>query len=87
MPTTDQSEALTTARIEITRLEVTVAHLSVSFDGLQKSHEQLALKLDQVIETLAQARGGWRTLMVVGGAASAATAALSWIIQHMPKGV
>lgn len=86
MPTTDLNEALATARIDIARLEVQVAHLSASVDSLQASNAQLTLKLDQVLATLAEARGGWRTLMVVGGAASTAGAALSWLIQHMPKG-
>lgn len=86
MPTTDLNEALATARIEIARLEVQFTHLSLNVESLQASNAQLTLKLDQVLATLAEARGGWRTLMVVGGAASAATAALSWLVQHLPKG-
>lgn len=33
--------------------------------------EAVEEKLDQVLETLQHARGGWRMLMVVGGAAAA----------------
>lgn len=52
---------------------------------LQESNQQLTDKLDQVLLTLSEARGGWKTLMVVGGAASTLGAALSWIIQHLGK--
>lgn len=31
-----------------------------------------------ILDTLAQARGGWRTLMLVGGAAGALGAAVHW---------
>lgn len=80
-----QAEALATARIDIARLEVEVGHLSRSMADLQESNQQLTDKLDQVLLTLSEARGGWKTLMVVGGAASTLGAALSWIIQHMGK--
>jgi hypothetical protein len=86
MPTTDLNEALATARIDIARLEVQVTHLSTSVEGLQESNQQLTLKLDQVLLTLSEARGGWKTLMMVGGAASTMGAGLSWLIQHLPKG-
>lgn len=80
-----QAEALATARIDIARLEVEVGHLSRSMADLQESNQQLTDKLDQVLLTLSEARGGWKTLMVVGGAASTLGAALSWIIQHLGK--
>lgn len=80
-----QSEALVQARIDITRLEVQVTHLSLSMASLEVSNHQLTAKLDEVLITLSEARGGWKTLMIVGGAASTAGAALSWIIQHLPR--
>jgi hypothetical protein len=80
-----QAEALATARIDIARLEVEVGHLTRSMVDLQESNQQLTAKLDQVLLTLSEARGGWKTLMVVGGAASSAGAALTWIIQHLGK--
>lgn len=81
-----QSEALARARIDIGRLEVEVNHLRQGMADLQESNQQLTAKLDQVLLTLSEARGGWKTLMVVGGAASTAGAALSWVFQHFAKG-
>jgi prefoldin subunit 5 len=80
------SEALVQARIDITRLEVQVTHLSASTARLEESNQQLTEKLDQVLLTLSEARGGWKTLMVVGGAASTVGAVVTWIVQHFLKG-
>lgn len=74
------------ARIDITRLEVQVAHLSASTARLEESNQQLTEKLDQVLLTLSEARGGWKTLMVVGGAASALGAIIAWLVQHFYRG-
>jgi hypothetical protein len=81
-----QAEALATARIDIARLEVEVGHLTRSMAELSESNLQLTAKLDQMLLTLSEARGGWKTLMVVGGAASTVGAALTWLMQHLPKG-
>jgi hypothetical protein len=81
-----QAEALATARINIARLEVQVGNLTQGMADLQESNQQLTAKLDQVLLTLSEARGGWRTLMLVGGSASTVTAAAAWFIQHWPKG-
>ena len=80
------SEALVQARIDITRLEVQVSHLSLSMATLEESNQQLTAKLDQVLLTLSEARGGWKTLMVVGGAASAVGGFATWVVQHFFKG-
>jgi hypothetical protein len=80
-----QAEALATARINIARLEVQVGNLTQGMADLQESNQQLTIKLDQVLLTLSEARGGWKTLMVVGGAASSLGAALAWLLQHLPK--
>lgn len=83
---TDQAEALATARINIARLEVQVGNLTQGMEGLQESNKELTAKVDQVLLALSEARGGWRTLMLVGGAASSAGAAVAWIVQHFAKG-
>lgn len=78
--------ALTEARIHIGQLQVEVKHLSQGMYDLQESNDQLTLKVDQVLLALSEARGGWRTLMLVGGAASTAGGLLSWGINHFVKG-
>jgi hypothetical protein len=82
-PMPDQNEALATARIDIARLEVQVGHLSVSVASLQESNQQLTVKLDQVLLTLSEARGGWKVMMMVGGAAGSVGAGIVWLFQHL----
>jgi prefoldin subunit 5 len=77
---------LTEARINIGRLQTEVAHLTQGMEDLQESNKQLTAKLDQVLLALSEARGGWRTLMLVGGAASTLGGAITWAIQHFAKG-
>lgn len=77
---------LTEARIHIGQLQVEVKHLTQGMHELQESNEQLTLKVDQVLLALSEARGGWRTLMLVGGAASTAGGLLSWAVTHFSKG-
>lgn len=80
------AEALATARINIARLEVQVGNLSKGMADLQESNQQLTAKLDQVLLTLSEARGGWKTLMLVGGASTTFGSALAWVFQHFSKG-
>lgn len=82
----NQAEALATARISIARLEVEVAHLRAGLVAVEESNQQLTVKLDQVLLTLSEARGGWKTLMVIGGAASAVGGLVTWLVQHFFKG-
>lgn len=77
---------LTEARINIARLQEQVTHLTQGMDDLQVSNAQLTAKLDQVLLALSEARGGWRTLMLVGGAASSVGAIVTWAVGHFSKG-
>lgn len=58
----------------------------------QRTSDALALigeKLDSIGQQLAEARGGWKTLLLVGGAAGALgsglTKAAFWLAQVAPK--
>ncbi len=42
----------------------------------------LSLQLDEVRKTLDEARGGWKTLLWLGGAAAAASSAATYLLQH-----
>lgn len=86
MPDTVLAETLAETRVNVARLEVQVAHLTISLGELQEVNKRQSAQLDEVLRTLSEARGGWKTLMVVGGAASTVGACLSWLIQHLPKG-
>lgn len=43
----------------------------------------MAMRMDLMNATLTEARGGWRMLLLIGGAAATAGSVLSWIFSHM----
>lgn len=58
------------------------ARLDAMEKDLQEMKDQLKAMVDQMAAintTLSTARGGWKTLMLVGGAAAAALHILTWI--------
>lgn len=71
-------EDLTQARIDIARMEVQI-------DSLTQVVADLSADIKAMRGQMDEARGGWRTLMLVGGAASSMGAGLTWILQHFGK--
>ncbi len=64
-------------------MSVEVAHLKLAVADLRTTNAELDRKLDQVLAQLAEARGGWRTLMLLGGAAGSIGGGLTWLISHL----
>lgn len=44
---------------------------------------QMDDKLDLVLEKLSEAKGGWRTLMLLGGAGATLGAVVPWMVDHL----
>lgn len=65
-----------------TQNSVSIAAMQVEIAHLKASATQTNAKLDQVLATLAEARGGWRTLMTVGGAMVALASGAAWLFSH-----
>jgi len=61
---------------DFVRLEQEVRQLSSQVTDMRKT-------LDTINDTLSQARGGWRTLMLFGGAGAAVGSAISWALSHV----
>lgn len=74
---------LNKAQQDIVRLETQVEHMSRAIDNLTSMLNEQAKTLAAIQKTLSEARGGWKTLMIVGGAASTLGAVLSWIVSHV----
>ena len=51
--------------------------------AIKLKQSQMDVKLDQVLEKLSEAKGGWRTLMLLGGAGATAGAVVPWLFEHM----
>jgi putative NADH-flavin reductase len=52
-------------------------------DALKESIDELKIEVKRISATLSEARGGWRTLMLVGGAASVLGAAISKFFAYL----
>lgn len=74
-PTTEQQNA-----IELAAMRVEVAYLKAGMADLRATSTAQNEKLDQVLAQLAEARGGWRTLMLIGGAAGTLGSVITWLI-------
>ena len=51
--------------------ETEIKHLQADMDKLVQDMESIKVTLNAINSTLAEARGGWRVLMMVGGAGGA----------------
>lgn len=85
--TLHQTEALTQARIDIARLEEIVEAQGRTITDLRDAVDELRDAVLAVQGTLAEARGGWRTLMLIGGAGTAFGAGVAWLLDHLPRWV
>lgn len=68
---------------EFGRLEGAVSALKTELDSVKDRQVAIDGKLDQVLERLSEARGGWRLLMLLGGAGASLGAGLTWLISHL----
>lgn len=69
--------------IALAQLQVEVAYMKAAIARLDASTHELDQKLDMVLNQLAQARGGWRTLMLIGGAAGTLGSGITWLVSQV----
>lgn len=55
-------------------------------EEVRAAQKALADKLDAVLTVMSEARGGWRTLMLIGGASGTIGALLAWLFNHLGRG-
>jgi hypothetical protein len=51
--------------------------------AITKTLEAQNVELAAIKTTLSEARGGWKTLVFIGGAAASAATGLTWVLQHI----
>lgn len=69
--------------VEYGELRGAVAALQAQIAQITERQSKIDGKLDTVITELSTARGGWRAMMLIGGAASSLGAAFTWVVQHL----
>lgn len=67
---------------EFGRLEGAVSALKTELDGVKAEQAEMNRKLDEVLEKLSEAKGGWRALMLLGGAGATLGAGITWLLTH-----
>jgi hypothetical protein len=85
-PSSDQERVLTEARIEIAQLKTTLGHLVKGMEDLNAANRQQNAEIREIMNILNQASGGWKTMMIIGGSASAVGGAIAWVLAHMKFG-
>jgi len=78
-------EQLSQAHVAIAVLETKVEGQAKEIERLTKAIELLASKLDTVATTLTEARGGWRAMMMLGGAGATFGGLLTWAFEHLMR--
>lgn len=69
--------------VEYGELRGAVAALQAQIQQITERQSRIDDKLDTVISELSTAKGGWRVMMLLGGAASAAGSAITWVLHHL----
>lgn len=67
---------------EFGRLEGAVTSLKAELDNIKTRQSVMDGKLDEVLSRLTEARGGWKLLMAMGGAAASLGAVVTWFATH-----
>lgn len=57
--------------------------LQAQVEVLIKTVESLDRKVDVLTAQLSEAKGGWRVLMLLGGASATVGSALTWLLTHL----
>jgi len=76
-------QEITKDSLQLARLEEQFASVRRDVEDLQDKMAGLHEQLAEVLAKLNEAKGGWRVLMLLGGAAAGVGASLSWVLQHV----
>lgn len=76
------STDITPDSLQIARLEERMATMHRDMAAQQIQLAALQAQLTQVLEALSSAQGGWKMLMLIGGACATGGGALSYIFAH-----
>lgn len=76
-------QALNEANVKIAVLEAQAIDRDKAIACIFTTLEAMDRKVSAISSTLSEAKGGWRVLMLFGGAGGAVGAALAWFFSHV----
>lgn len=79
------TDAIQTAR-ELATHASDIAHLQSDMDAMANDLAEIKKTLASINTTLAEAKGGWKVLMMFGGAGGVVGAILTQIMHSLPGG-
>lgn len=62
--------------------ETEIKHLQADMDKMVADMEAIKASLNQINQTLSEAKGGWRVLLMLGGAGGVLGSAITQFMQH-----
>ena len=74
-------DAIETAR-ELATHASNIEHLQVDMDKMVKEMAEIKTTLQNIEKTLSEAKGGWKTLMAIGGGVSLVTGIIGVMIGY-----
>jgi hypothetical protein len=57
--------------------------LQATVTALERDMSEMRADVRVIRDAITEARGGWRTLLMVGGAAATAASGLTWLLNHV----
>jgi hypothetical protein len=69
--------------VDIGVLQTQMASVLAGQSDQKRVNADQSAQLQRILDELATARGGWRTLLWLGGAAASAGGLVAWISQHI----
>jgi prefoldin subunit 5 len=76
-------EAIKTAR-ELATHASDIKHLQDDMDKVLESMKAMQLTLAAIDKTLSEAKGGWKMLLLIGGAGGAVGSFLTYLANYLP---
>jgi hypothetical protein len=71
--------------VRLAVLENELSHIKNALTRSEEANARQEAKIDAVLSTMSEARGSWRTLLLMGGAAGSIGGGIAWLIQHLPR--
>lgn len=78
------SDAIETAR-ELATHAADIRHLQEDMDKIVESMAAMQKSLAEINTTLSEAKGGWKVLMMIGGAGGALGAVITQLVHSLPN--
>lgn len=72
--------------VEFGRLQAEVEALRRDNDRQLQLLERLDARMEALTRQMAEAKGGWKVLMLLGGGAASLGSGFTWLAQHLLKG-